>query len=1229
MFLLDDGAPIYSASDLTSAATCEFALLRAIDARLGRAEPLEPAEDAMLARTAALGDAHERRVLQQYRDSFGPWDPSAGAGVAEIQRPGRTLARRRAALEAMQDETLKILRTGADVVYQAGFFDGRFGGWADFLVRDRAAEGPGTGPVYAVYDTKLARHAKVTALLQLAAYADGLIAAGLTPARHVHLILGDHVTTDHRLADLLPVYRDRRARLELMLDTHLAVDAPVAWGDARYRACGRCEVCVPELTRTRDVLLVAGLRGTQRARLHGAGITTIDALAASSGAVDGVGVGALATLRAQARLQVQQTARATAAAGEVSFDLFAPDVVGKLPPPDAGDIFFDFEGDPLWAEDGSTDWGLEYLFGVVENPVEPGGAPLFRPFWAHDRVQEKQALVDFLAYVTDRRSTHPDLHVYHYAAYERTALLRLAGRHGVGEVALDNLLRGGVLVDLYATVRASLRVGQGSYSIKKLEPLYMAGGREGEVTNASASIVEYADACAVRDAGDVSGPDGFDVRLQRIADYNEYDCISTLRLRDWLLARAAEQGVHPGPGAPAQSPDAADDDAPEHDALSEALLAYAGASESVGSGPVPPRLADEQAVALLAASLGYHWREDKPFWWAHFDRLARDPSEWTEARGTFVADTVDVLADWAVPAGTHKNPRRRLRMVGRLEAGSDLRAGAKVCALYDDPIPPCAKTSVDGIRGWVDSAVVLSVVAGADGFPERDELIVEEALPRGATGYAAKPMALGPAAGPQTGPLRRAIRKLASDVLEKLAASPGELALPDHPALDLMRRVPPRTLSGRPLPTVGDGPSGYLDAITAALLDLDDSYLAVQGPPGTGKTYAGARVIAGLVARGWRIGVVAQSHAVVENMLVAVSAAGVPPDRIGKKRAPGTDPEPGSRWQWLTDTGYGAFYASNRAAHPGGYVVGGTSWDFTNPKKLPPDRLDLLVIDEAGQFCLANTVAVSGATRNLLLLGDPQQLPQVSQGKHPEPVDRSALGWLADGRETLPSELGYFLARTWRMHPALCGAVSRLAYEGRLSSMASTAARSLEGIEPGVREVLLKHVGNAVDSPEEAAEVVRQVRAVVGHRWRDPSTPGGEDRPLEPSDVLVVAAYNAQVWRVKGALAAAGLDAVRVGTVDKFQGQQAPVVIVTTAASSAEDVPRGMEFLLSRNRVNVAISRGKWCAIIVRSAALTDYLPLRPEALEELGAFIALAHPGVSVRTGASSAPTRTETIQR
>ena len=307
-------------------------------------------------------------------------------------------------------------------------------------------------------------------------------------------------------------------------------------------------------------------------------------------------------------------------------------------------------------------------------------------------------------------------------------------------------------------------------------------------------------------------------------------------------------------------------------------------------------------------------------------------------------------------------------------------------------------------------------------------------------------------------------------------------------------------------------------------------------------------------------------------------------------------------WQQIDENEYAGFITGTT-----GCVIGGTAWDFANPSRVPPGSLDLLVIDEAGQFCLANTIAVAAAAASLLLLGDPQQLPQVSQGTHPEPVDGSALGWLVEDHRTLPAERGYFLDRTHRMHPAVCAPVSVLAYEGRLQSV-RRRHRSASTRRVSARSACRScpHDGNATESPEEAAAIVAQIRALVGLAW---TTEDGT-RPLTAADVLVLAPYNAQVLLLRQHLAAAGLGDVRVGTVDKFQGAEAPVAIVSMTASSVEDIPRGIPFLLNRNRLNVAISRAQYAAVIVRAETLTDYLPAAPSGLVDLGAFLALTASG-------------------
>jgi uncharacterized protein len=285
-------------------------------------------------------------------------------------------------------------------------------------------------------------------------------------------------------------------------------------------------------------------------------------------------------------------------------------------------------------------------------------------------------------------------------------------------------------------------------------------------------------------------------------------------------------------------------------------------------------------------------------------------------------------------------------------------------------------------------------------------------------------------------------------------------------------------------------------------------------------------------------------------------------------------------------------------------VFGATAWGFANADKVARASLDLLVVDEAGQFSLASTVAASVAATRLLLLGDPQQLPQVSQGSHPEPVDESALGWLADGHDVLPAEYGYFLATTWRMHPALCAPVSELSYGGALTAHASD--RRLDGVRPGLHVEPVTHVGNTTSSVEEARAVVGIVRSVVGLDWSD----ADGTRPLTAADVIVVAPYNAHGAVLREHLDAAGFDETPVGTVDLFQGQEAVVAVVSLAASSAADIPRGLDFLLMPNRLNVALSRAKWAAFLVHSPLLATGLPTSIAGLGLLSGFLRLTGQG-------------------
>jgi len=1141
---------IWSASDLKAAAECEFAWCRAIDAKLGRVPAVEEPEDATLARAALLGDVHERNVLARYVDDLGD------DRVHQVEKVSSIDAE---ALAAAIDETIDALGSDALVVFQAAFATEEFVGFADFLRRDDDGR-------WRVQDSKLARKARVTALMQLAAYVDQLDRLGIPRSDEVDLILGDSTLSTHSVDDLLPLFHVRRARLRALIadrGIELGVSgAPLAWGDGRgdldVVACGRCATCEEQVIAHRDLLMVARMRPVQRARLRAGGIETIDALAAATDAPEGMNADTFATLRAQARVQLRADAE-----GVPTYDVHYAAAIHTLPVPSLGDIFFDFEGDPLYTEpapDGEAHWGIDYLFGWVDNDDR------YSALWAHTFADEKRALEDFLDFVKLRRSAHPGMHIYHYAPYETSHLVAMAARHGVREGEVDRLLREGVFVDLYPLVLRTVRVGSRSYSIKKLEPLYMgADVRTSDVQKGDDSIVQYVAAREFAAAGEQAEADAV---LADLADYNRYDCVSTRRLRNWLIEIARREGVNPAP------PDAADELVYEPSPRSVALLADAEAAVDAGD--------DGQVHRIAAAAIDYFPREAKSFWVSHFQRLREPVTMWDGTRDVVRVDRPSsvVSRDWSVAEG-RRVMSRDIEVRGEVSPGTTLGVGAQPFALYEVPAPFDLEVPSRAVH--VPHTVTVTEVLD-DGY-----LVTETAI-QGQT-WDQIPLALTPAAPPRVVSLQGAIDEWADSVH---AAAPS---FPEDAATDILRRIPPRTLSGAAIPAADDD---VIDAIVRAVLDLDRSYLAVQGPPGTGKTYTGSRVIARLVTEhGFKVGVVAQSHAIIETLLERIVADGVPPAQVGK--AP-KDPTADPSYTVIPKSGMAPFLAEHRDE---GAVVGGTAWDFSNTARVDRGGLDLLVIDEAGQFSLASTIAVAAGAKRLLLLGDPQQLPQVSQGAHPEPVDTSALGWVMDGDAVVRPEYGYFLARSWRMHPAVAAPVSRLSYAGKLASAPGTERREVHGIDSGLHVVPLRHRGNSTQSPEEAAEVVRLVGELVGRSFTD-NDASMTTRELAQSDIIVVTPYNAQRQLVLDALSAAGFPDVPVGTVDNFQGKEAVVSITSLAASSGRDAPRGPEFLLLQNRLNVAISRAQCVAYLIHSPALLDDLPYTPEGVARLSAFARL-----------------------
>jgi predicted RecB family nuclease len=1159
------GDRIYSASDLTNFLACPHLT----QLQLKRLEGLVDGPPKRAASTGDLaierGHEHERRHLDLMRAEFGDELVSIESDPSEE------------GLNTAVEETAAAMRGGALLIFQAAFLHDRWMGYADFLARVDADSDLGPWS-YRPIDTKYARSVKPYFVIQLCLYAELIEGVQGVPPSHIELILGD----DRRLS--LPT-GDFHAYFARMKKRFLAaVEPPLP--ETYPMPVEHCEICAwaepCEQRRAADDHLsqVAKLGASQTRRLAAAGVSTVAALATATDDLrpTGMSVSTFEKLRTQAALQVSE--RET---GEKSLALLEPQRAGEGPPrgfgllpqPSDGDLFFDIEGDPFY------DDGLEYLWGVS---YFEDGERQFRAFWGLDPQEEKRAFEEFVDFVFERREHYPNLHVYHYAPYERTALGRLMGKYGSCEDEVDSLFRERVLVDLYRVVEQSMTISRPSYSLKEVEHFYDQD-RAAAVKQAGDSVLLFEQWRDERDPA----------LLEAIEAYNKEDCDSTLNLRAWLLEqRQACQdrfGIEIPWRAPGE-PNVPSENASE--AAVETMELQNGLLEGVPDDP-SKRSADEADRWLLAQVLDYHRREAKPAYWEFFERLEKSDAELTE----FDSEAIGGLAPIGEP----------------------------------EPLPPPARSFLKrfsfppqehkvGLGQFVDphSCGIDPVTGESDMKPKSVEVVALDnqagtlTLKLGKARLAEEQTALIPG-GPYTTPLQRAaIRDFARELL---ADADGYRA-----GRDILSRNMPRTaavVAGEPL----QGERAVLRDIQKIVSGLEESYLFIQGPPGSGKTYTGAHVILDLIGESKTVGVTANSHKAINNLLSEVEEQAL--ETGVSLRGLKKSSESGQEFTGESDEGepmIGNSDSNGDFSAGGEYdILAGTAWLWCREEMR--QSVDCLVIDEAGQISLADAIALSTAARNVVLLGDPLQLAQVSQGTHPPGSGCSVLEHLLDEETTIPTRRGVFLEETRRMHPDVCRFVSEAVYEGRLRWEPSCERQSVEATGPltgtGVRSIPVVHEGNTRESFEEAEVVAEALESLAGARFTNRT---GETSELQQNQIMVVTPYNAQVRCLRECLDERGMQGVNVGTVDKFQGQEAAVVFFSMATSSGAELPRGVEFLYSRNRLNVAVSRAQCLAVLVASPEL---MSIKCRTVEQMRLVNALCLLDALGQTG-GAAPTNGST---
>jgi uncharacterized protein len=630
-------------------------------------------------------------------------------------------------------------------------------------------------------------------------------------------------------------------------------------------------------------------------------------------------------------------------------------------------------------------------------------------------------------------------------------------------------------------------------------------------------------------------------------------------------------------------------------------------NELLAGVPVDPeqRTKDQQARWLMAHLLEWHRREDKASWWEFF-RLRDLPLEDYEAERSALAGLTFV----GTVGGTNIRPIQRYSFPTQ---DHDIRKGDAACLPFDSH-------DFGEVVGVDVGAHTIDIQHGGKYAAERPERVFVHRNVRPGT----KPDVL---------------LEIGRWIAAHGVDAPGE----HRAARDLLLRRPPRLVDGSSGLRRGDGGATALPAARSAgggaqviafgaarsareqriaarigardedvdpeVIDaqrlgfeLDRGVLPIQGPPGTGKTFTGAHMILGLVKAGRRIGVAAASHEAIRTLLRAVCELAEKQELGGFKCLHRGNPKDGN------PEAIHAIESNARVAdlflHGDYSLLGGTAWLWARPEFR--DSVDVLFIDEAGQMSLADVLAVSAATKSLVLLGDPQQLEQPQQASHPPGTQASALEHLLGGAKTIPAERGLFLNQTRRLHPQICAFTAEAFYESRLTPAPGLERQALIAApgsaaerfgEAGLVYVPVEHEGNQARAQEEV-DAVGAIAATLTSGdviWRDRE---GAEAPLTLADLMIVAPYNAQVTALSAAL-----HDVRIGTVDKFQGQQAPVVIVSLTTSTPEDAPRGMDFLYSANRLNVATSRARGLCILVGNPRLFEPDCRTPQQMRLANAF--------------------------
>jgi uncharacterized protein len=1036
-------------------------------------------------------------------------------------------------------KTKDLMQEGIDIITQGVL---KLEGWygrSDILLKVENSSSLGDYS-YIVMDTKLSRETKAGSIMQLCLYSEMLQEIqGVMPEMMYVVTPGEENNFNEE------EYRvaDYQAHYRFVRNQLLsALDNINAYPEPVIHCdiCRWWENCTKRRRDDDHLSLVANISKSQRKDLESIGVTTMKALAE-------VDVDEFQNLPSGTNLKSLELSREQARVqveareqGELKTE-FMPfeDGRGLSRLPEPN------VGDLFFDIEGDIfvgRYGLEYLLGLT---YFEDGEQKYRGIWATSHRMERNAFIQFMEFVLERHRSYPEFYIYHYASYEPGALKRLAQRYSIFEEELDSLLRANKFIDLYGVVRQGIRASVEKYSIKDLEAFtgYERKIALNEMITHKRALEHNLELSRYEDITDEM--------KSAVMLYNQDDTDSTFSLREWLEDKRKEAIDE---GNEIQRPEIVDGTAREEiDERDQKLIDIK--NTLIRNIDFDNELSEEDEVRILLGDLiSFYRREEKVAYWERF----------------------------------------RLKEMNEIELSED-KSGISGLTLQER-IPPSGKGKI-----YTD---IYSYPYQEVDFKTKDEIYecggfkigtLEEYNPYERTVKIKKtgktndlhPSAVYRFSIVRAGELENSSISICEDIIENGMDGEKFKAIKDI----LLHRLPD---SGTSI-VVPDG-IHILNHAYNIVDSLNESYLPIQGPPGAGKSYTGSHLIQHLLQQGKKIGVSAISHKVINGLLTSTKKLVGDDFTIIHKVS-----DKSIKYDYQVTSNNSD--CENLANGSGPVLIGGTSWLFARDGM--EGSLDYLIIDEGGQLSLANLLSISRAAKNLIILGDCQQLEQPIQASHPDGADLSALEYIQGENATIPEEQGLFLDKTFRLHPEICQFNSELFYENRLRATGGNEGQSVSGpmnLKPLMYKEV-KHHGNSNYSLEEVAFIGELVNGLMNakHTYSiyNNETNTLETNILTLSDIMIVAPFNAQVQRLKDKLP----NGIEIGTVDKFQGREAPVVIFSVTSSSPEDAPRGMDFLYSQSRLNVASSRAQCSFVMIANKEIFEASCKSPSQMKLANAY--------------------------